>query len=508
MKKLLLVFLSLFLLSSCAQGDTTPNDAESTTAPPSAESSETQEQETSVTTTTADETEPSETEVPTPDVPVEEPVEEEFVLRKERIITVSAEKLDAEDMKYTNTRVKNPIENDMYTPIVFYGDYIYYVKIVYSDDDNPDALFRYYRHNIESCESEYLFEVPFSNAVLCFEVVNDHLICGVKDEIMTVYSYDLKANTGEPDILLTFQKIKGVGFDIARLSDTEAIFLVDNIDVIDSENYPNYKVYIYNTETDELTLFFETYPGSVLTDLTELIYGVEARDGRIYFLMYTVEETEKTEEGVGVYKIVELNRDGEILSERYLYDLIAEDLLYEYPSLASTSKLVGNPLIEQFQPFNDEYLLVFDWFKIMESAADLDTKIDDGLPWEIFLFRWDGTEYVDMEIGQYEPQLMGYKGEAFGIQDDRYIVMGSKSEIIDLLIIDTVEDIMIPIELDVDEELVFDYENIVMNEDGDIVMIGQIPTGRVTYDDKEMYMVNLHEIMDLYYTEQASWIVG
>ena len=40
-----------------------------------------------------------------------------------------------------------------------------------------------------------------------------------------------------------------------------------------------------------------------------------------------------------------------------------------------------------------------------------------------------------------------------------------------------------------------------MNEDGDIVMIGQIPTGRVTYDDKEMYMVNLHEIMDLYYTE-------
>ena len=97
MKKLLLVFLSLFLLSSCAQGNTSPNDAESTTTPPSAESSETQERETSVTTTTADETEPSETEVPTPDVPVEEPVEEEFVLRKERIITVSAEKLDAED---------------------------------------------------------------------------------------------------------------------------------------------------------------------------------------------------------------------------------------------------------------------------------------------------------------------------------------------------------------------------------------------------------------------------
>ena len=91
MKKLLLVFLSLFLLSYCAQGDTSPNDAESTTAPPSAESSETQERETSATTTTAAETEPSETEVPTPDEPVEEPAGLEFKIKKRLFFTVPAE---------------------------------------------------------------------------------------------------------------------------------------------------------------------------------------------------------------------------------------------------------------------------------------------------------------------------------------------------------------------------------------------------------------------------------
>lgn len=98
-KKIFLTILALLTLSSCAQGDLAAGGGDVTT-PPVADSAETEDvQPDGPSETEPDASSPVETE---PEEDVTQPPEEEFVLKKRRFFTVSAEEVEAEPMKYTS----------------------------------------------------------------------------------------------------------------------------------------------------------------------------------------------------------------------------------------------------------------------------------------------------------------------------------------------------------------------------------------------------------------------
>ena len=480
MKKLLLVFLSLFLLSSCAQGDTSPNDAESTTAPPSAESSETQERETSATTTTADETEPSETEAPTPDVPVEEPAGLEFKIKKRLFFTVSAEELDAEPMEYSSYNVRGMLiaENDMYNPSVFNGDNIYW----YINTRDPYE-FEYYRYNIESNESELLFKVPYSTADGTFEVVNGYLICapGVKDEdgnlVMPVYCYDLEANTGTPETIISVPAATPE-FNISVLNDTEVVFFM----YADNDGKTSDMVYKYNTQTKELSVFYENHEDdwSDMTLTSRNVLRMTARDDKVYLLMY------QGIDGKTIYSVDVYNSAGEKVDELAINFTDDELILNEYPDLIENAAMDSSlTSVREFYVFNDDYALIFNWCKLLDDDLTWMEQLSMGRPWELYLCKMYGSSYVDMGIGEYAPKMIAYQG----YRDDRYLVMASGNEEIDLLVFDSLEGELIPVVLDVPDNMQFSQNSIAMNERGDIVMISQDENA----DNKKMYLLNLYD---------------
>ena len=281
MKKIIACLMALLFLSSCASSDSSMDGDAVTTAPPSVKLSETQEQQTIV----PEETEPAETEATAPVEPAEEHVEE-FVLKKRAFFTVSAEGVEAEPMKYTSYNVRGMLiaENDMYNPNVFNGDDIYW----YINTRDPFE-FEYYRYNIKSDRSEFLFKVPYSLADGTFEVVNGNLICapGARDDdgnlVMPVYCYDLETNTGTPETIISIPAATPE-FNISALNDTEAVFFM----YAENDGKTADMVYKYNTETKELSVFYENYDDdwSDMTLTTRNVLRMTARDNKVYLLMY------------------------------------------------------------------------------------------------------------------------------------------------------------------------------------------------------------------------------
>ena len=59
---------------------------------------------------------------------------------------------------------------------------------------------------------------------------------------------------------------------------------------------------------------------------------------------------------------------------------------------------------------------------------------------------------------------------------------------------DSLEGTLIPVELDVPENIRFSQDSIAMNEEGDIIMVGEDENA----DNKKMYLLNLYDdIIDL-----------
>ena len=475
MKKIIACLMALLFFSSCASSDSSMDGDAVTTAPPSVKLSETQEQQTIV----PEETEPAETEATAPVEPAEEHVEE-FVLKKRAFFTVSAEGVEAEPMKYTSYNVRGILiaENDMYNPNVFNGDDIYW----YINTRDPFE-FEYYRYNIKSDRSEFLFKVPYSLADGTFEVVNGNLICapGARDDdgnlVMPVYCYDLETNTGTPETIISIPAATPE-FNISALNDTEAVFFM----YAENDGKTADMVYKYNTETKELSVFYENYDDdwSDMTLTTRNVLRMTARDNKVYLLMY------QGIDGSTVYSVDVYSADGEKIDEYDIGFANDEDILKEYPDLIENLILDSSiTSVREFFVFNDDYALIFNWCKLMDSDLTWMEQLSMGRPWELRLCKLDGASYVDLKIGEYAPKMIAYQG----YRDDRYLVMASGNEEIDLLILDSLEGTLIPVELDVPENIRFSQDSIAMNEEGDIIMVGEDENA----DNKKMYLLNLYD---------------
>ena len=476
-KKIFLIILALLTLSSCAQGDLAAGGG-SVTTPPAADSAETEDvQPDELPETEPDISLPVETE---PEEVVAEPIEEEFILKKRMYFRVPAEEVEAEPMKYTSYNVRGMLiaENDMYNPNVFNGDDIYW----YINTRDPFE-FEYYRYNIKSDRSEFLFKVPYSLADGTFEVVNGNLICapGARDDdgnlVMPVYCYDLETNTGTPETIISIPAATPE-FNISALNDTEAVFFM----YAENDGKTADMVYKYNTETKELSVFYENYDDdwSDMTLTTRNVLRMTARDNKVYLLMY------QGIDGSTVYSVDVYSADGEKIDEYDIGFANDEDILKEYPDLIENLILDSSiTSVREFFVFNDDYALIFNWCKLMDSDLTWMEQLSMGRPWELRLCKLDGASYVDLKIGEYAPKMIAYQG----YRDDRYLVMASGNEEIDLLILDSLEGTLIPVELDVPENIRFIQDSIAMNEEGDIIMVGQDENA----DNKKMYLLNLYD---------------
>ena len=375
---------------------------------------------------------------------------------------VPAEKITASQMEYSSYTVRGTLvcENDIYQPYLFVGDSLYY-----TDSEVESDVIKFFRHRLVEDKSELLFEIGWDMADSAYEIVNGCFFtapCVMTDDgelEMSLYCYDLNENTHSPEKLVTFTA-KTPLVDICRLNEKEVLFFAyksfegSSVDLI----------YRYNTETKELSTFYEDYTDDWddLRLTSQNVAGMSARNNTVYLLKYQSIDNEL------IYSLETYDSDGNILSDCDLKFL--NTIKHSCPDIESMS-------VRDFSCIND-YLMVYDvWYSL---------SLGDNAPWQWRLCKRSGHSFKDIDISEYKPTFIQHQAAS----DDRFIIMGSGRDDIDLLIFDTVEGVLTPIELDVPDSLRFESYNIVSNEEGEVVLIGEEEDGQ----NKVMYKVGIKDL--------------
>ncbi len=433
MKKLLtlLTLLSLLLtLSACAKPNSTPiTDSQPTTTEDLPVS-----------------------EVPTepvtePTTPSESPKPADFKLDIKDKTNLSLTNVTDSELAFTSYTVRGTVnyENDVIYPDLFIDDSMLCIYGSYQDQSIPNGTAKVCSYDFTTKEKKEHFSYTYNIYEAMLVELNGYVFvapCNYDENnnlVMSLLCYDLES--GQPKILDEFE-VKIPAADIKVLGDSEVLFFVYR--KLDGKSVDT--IYRYNTETNELSIYYEDFTDEWddLTLTSKNILAMDTSGEQVYILKYQSIDNKM------VYALEIRDADGNIVKE---YSLNALDSL-----MISDSRIKGY-YIEEFWCLND-YLL----FKLYYDG-EYPTKYN---VWEYRLCKISGDGVIDLKLDKYKPTAATPSVSDNG----EFLLMGSDSPGIDLLLLDTLNDELVPVAYSV-EEPVSEFFGIKCNESGQVLVVGE-----------------------------------
>lgn len=406
----------------------------------------------------------------TPSVTIAQtPQDEELVFNtKTETVNYSPKKIEADKLAYTSYNVRGALEwqNDIQNIILYSGDRVYYeyVDISSSDSDGVTTVFSY---DFTTQEVKELFSYDFSIYEPVYVELNNCLFvapCKYDSQgklLMSILCYDFSEEqlTALNELYVTSPSV-----DIEALGNNEVLIFVYK----ESNNGSADIVYRYNTDTCELSEYYEDYTDDWddLTLTSKNVFNVRTSGSSVYMIKY------QGINGKMVYTLEIHDTFGNLIKE---YDLNVFD------SLMENDVRIKEISVEDAWCIND-YLL----FKMYYTGK----YSTDGGTWEYRLCKIIGDSVVDLELDEYK--LENADTVSCRLNTREYMILGSDRDDIDMIVIDTFDNTLIPIVFSVEEDIAnFPPYYITCNECGQILVIGE----DADHKNKYLYTVGVDDLL-------------